>query len=135
MFYRAILLSQHNVKLQCIGCCLAYLINNRQLDVSVSFIILSKGSDHCDRFSSSHHRQLNLTDMRRTTQRRQSFGRRAVLALTSQKKIYFYFRFVLCVSTSISNMFGNYRKPMYLEGLRYGETYRMRKKLSCAKNI
>jgi len=74
-------------------CCLAYLIHNRHPDASVSFIILSKGSDHCDRLSSSHHRLLNLTDMRRTTQCWQNFGRRVGLALMGQgeKKLLFFF--------------------------------------------
>jgi hypothetical protein len=137
MCYRAIHLSQHYMILHYRGCSLAYLIHNRQPEASVSFIILSKGSDHCDRLSSSRHRLLNFTDMRRTTQRWQNFGRRVGLALIGQEKInlLFFFRVILCVSTSISIMIGKCSKPMYLEGLIYSVTFRMRKKLSCVKNI
>jgi hypothetical protein len=75
--------------------------------------------------------------MRRTTQRWQSFGRRVGLALIGQEEkeaFYFYFRALLCMSTSISNMTGNCSKPIDLEGLGYEETFRIRKKLSCVKN-
>ena len=38
------------------------------------FIMQSQGYHHCDRLSSYRHRQLNLPDTRRTTQRWQSVG-------------------------------------------------------------
>jgi hypothetical protein len=75
MCYRAVLLSQRNMELHYIGYCLSYLILNRQLDAPVGFIVLSKGSYHCDRLSSSHNRMLNLTDMRLMTQSWESYGR------------------------------------------------------------
>jgi len=76
------------MELHFIGCCLAHLIHNRQLDASVSFIVRSRGSDHCDRLStrSSHHRLLHLTDMQRRRQRWQSYRRRVGLALIGQEE-------------------------------------------------
>jgi hypothetical protein len=44
----------------------------------------SKGHYHWDRLSSSHHRLLNLPDMRQTMQRWQSAGRSVGPAFTSQ---------------------------------------------------
>jgi hypothetical protein len=137
MCYRTIFLSRHNMELHIQGVVLPIRFITASLTLQWVLLYFRKFLITAIVLSSCHHRPINLTDMRHTTQLWQSFGRRVEPALIGQKDKSFIFTFapLVYVSTNTSNTNGNCSKPIDFEGLRYAETFKMKNKLSCVKNI